>query len=227
MFCEVVMKITETLLSIPPYISTTWNHIASLHYEREKLALIISLKNGTEVAVPHLTPAELNEIFDAHSRYSQPSEDSTSPSAPLNFTIPLRSDSPIDSIAPAMQHNPQQQNFPTLPPEILDKIVGIAKALGVGDPSTLTPPEPDCSCVYCQLAHALLKGQSSETAEEEVTEADLHFRDWEVKQTSDHLYIVTNPLEKGEQYTVFLGEPLGCTCGEKHCEHIKAVLCSD
>ena len=33
-----------------------------------------------------------------------------------------------------------------------------------------------------------------------------------------------DPLDPNEHYNVFLGTPLGCTCGEKDCEHIRAVL---
>ena len=57
-----------------------------------------------------------------------------------------------------------------------------------------------------------------------MNEEDLKFRNWEIEQTADKLYIVTNPFDKNEHYSVFLGDPLGCTCGEKNCEHIRAVL---
>jgi hypothetical protein len=59
---------------------------------------------------------------------------------------------------------------------------------------------------------------------EEISDDDLKFRDWEIAQTEANLYSVTNPLDPSEHYSVFLGEPLGCTCGSKNCEHIKAVL---
>jgi PhoH-like ATPase len=47
---------------------------------------------------------------------------------------------------------------------------------------------------------------------------------WGIEQTAEQLYKVTNPLDANEQYNVFLGTPLGCTCGLKNCEHIRAVL---
>ena len=62
------------------------------------------------------------------------------------------------------------------------------------------------------------------TIEEEVSAADLTFRSWDIKQEADQLYTVTNPLNAKEHYSVFLGEPLGCTCGFKNCDHIQAVL---
>ena len=60
--------------------------------------------------------------------------------------------------------------------------------------------------------------------EEKIDDLDLVFRDWEIKELSNNLYTVTNPLDLNEHYNVFLGEPIGCTCGHKNCEHIKAVL---
>jgi len=62
--------------------------------------------------------------------------------------------------------------------------------------------------------------------EEEVSDEDLTFQDWEVKQEGDKLYLVTNPLDRDERYRVFLGKPLGCTCGKTNCEHIRMVLSS-
>jgi hypothetical protein len=33
-----------------------------------------------------------------------------------------------------------------------------------------------------------------------------------------------NPLDHKEHYNVFLGDPIGCSCGNNNCEHIQAVL---
>jgi len=89
--------------------------------------------------------------------------------------------------------------------------------------------EPHCNCPYCQIANAM-QGTVSEVeekeVEEEVTEDDLKFREWDIKQEGDKLYIVTNPLDADEHYQVFLGTPVGCTCGQKNCEHIRTVLSS-
>ena len=60
--------------------------------------------------------------------------------------------------------------------------------------------------------------------EEIVSDAELHFREWDIKQLEKQLYNVTNPLDTTEHYQVFLGTPLGCTCGKTNCEHIRAVL---
>jgi hypothetical protein len=77
--------------------------------------------------------------------------------------------------------------------------------------------------MHCQIAKAL-HGELPEEQEEEVTDEDLKFRLWDIDQTGDKLYVVTNPLDSKEYYNVFLGDPIGCTCGEKNCEHIRAVL---
>ena len=75
----------------------------------------------------------------------------------------------------------------------------------------------------------VIKGEMKESspsqeAVEEVTIDDLRFREWDIKQTGDKLYTVANPLHAEEHYTVFLGSPIGCTCGEQNCQHIRAVL---
>ena len=56
------------------------------------------------------------------------------------------------------------------------------------------------------------------------SEDDLKFRDWDIEQKSEELYEVTNPIDQNEHYQVFLGNPVGCTCGKKNCEHIRTVL---
>ena len=62
------------------------------------------------------------------------------------------------------------------------------------------------------------------TQEEEVTDRDLSFQQWAIEQTGDKLFCVTNKLDRLEKYNVFLGDPVGCTCGIQGCEHILAVL---
>ena len=41
---------------------------------------------------------------------------------------------------------------------------------------------------------------------------------------NDKLFTVINKLDQQEKYNVFLGEPVGCTCGKQGCEHMLAVL---
>jgi hypothetical protein len=120
-----------------------------------------------------------------------------------------------------LQHNPEQSDLPPLPPNFLEKLSTLTQAFSDEDLNRLPTPEPNCHCIYCQVINAI----RGNTIEEEVSEEDLRFRNWDVKSTTtDKLYLVTNPLDENEYYRVFLGEPLGCTCGQKNCEHIHAVL---
>ncbi len=123
-----------------------------------------------------------------------------------------------------MQHNPDQSDLPPLPPEMLDKITKIAHAFGLEDASALSKAEPHCTCAYCQVVRAFQREEPILEDTEPVTEAELYFRDWEIAQQAEQLYTVTNPLDANEHYNVFLGEPIGCTCGQKNCEHIRAAL---
>ena len=59
---------------------------------------------------------------------------------------------------------------------------------------------------------------------EEISEEDLRFREWDIEQKGENLYLVRNPLNQKEEYNVFLGNPVGCTCGKDNCEHIRTVL---
>jgi hypothetical protein len=214
------MKITDKILSIPPYLSTPWSQIASLQSRAtgSSYTLIVTLKSNLLVEVPGLDPTSLEQIFEAHTRHTE----SESPFAsPIHFKLPIQ---PDGSLSSALQHNPEQSDLPDMPPEVLDRMTTIGKAFGLEDTSALPAPESNCNCIYCQVVRAL--GTSPQVEEDLVTEADLHFRDWEVKQTAPNLYTVTNPLDAAEHYTVFLGTPIGCTCGQTHCEHIKATLSS-
>jgi hypothetical protein len=219
------MKITSNILSIPPYLSTTWKNISSLHVrvERNSLTLIVLLQNRVQVEVPGLDKRAIDEIFEAHARSA---EEQSAPKiaspleSPFSFSLPLKGDSALGS---TMQHNPENAGLPPVPPEILKKITTIAKAFGLDNIADLSKPEPHCNCMYCQVARSI-QGEEPLEEIEEVADADLKFRDWEIEQSADQLYVVTNPLDANEHYNVFLGTPLGCTCGEKNCEHIRAVL---
>lgn len=213
------MKITANGLSIPPYISTTWQNIDSL-YAREDGVLVILLQSGSEVQVPHLTKESIQEIFEAHARSMEEPAQDDSFLPPLSFSLPIK-EGTGSLLTTAMQHDPDKKDLEPLPLEILQKIVGIARAFGL-DESALQAAEEGCHCMFCQLSRAI-KG-TAEEIEEEVTEEDLRFRIWDIAQEEEQLYSVTNPLDANEQYKVFLGAPIGCTCGSKNCEHIRAVL---
>jgi hypothetical protein len=216
------MMITTQMLSIPPYISTTWKNITSLHSipDGQKFKLIVILNNGIQTVVPSLDQTQIDSIFEAHARYES-TKAQTNQLSP-SFKFPLTNQTELFNTA--MQHNPDQSDSPELPKEILEKITSIAKVLGLEDVSQLPKPEPQCNCMFCQIARAFHGEESDAKTEEIVSDKDLEFRTWDIKQTSEKLYHVTNPLDDKEQYSVYLGEPIGCTCGQKNCEHIRAVL---
>lgn len=236
------MKINQQILSIPPFISTSWKNIASLHVEDRPSAyiLIITLHSGVSIEIPNLQSFMIETIFAAHARFLEQEEKSAQPkSQPLvpfpfgaqhlmSLEIPLKNSlANMESMGTLLQHNPEQADSPDLPADILEKITEMCKAMGIDDPHAIPKPEADCNCMRCQIAKAMQAGVGEERQEEQeeiVSDEDLKFRTWDVVQTDDKLYLVINPLDEKEHYNVFLGNPVGCTCGEKHCDHIKAVL---
>ncbi len=229
------MKLTENILSIPPYISTTWGNIASMHVKEESgtLRLIISLCSGHQVEIPTLSRDAIQQIFDAHAQYTNTEAiDSSVQWAQIPLEIPNgfpnafkgQSESLPEALGPLSQHNPEQSDLPPLPSAILNKIASLAQTLGINATSALPESEPNCNCIHCQITRALKAVVQEEPVEEEVSPLDLQFRSWNIEETADKLYNVTNPLDQAEHYSVYLGEPLGCSCGHKNCEHIRAVL---
>lgn len=238
------MRINTKILSIPPYISTSWKNIASLHLENQSsmFILIITLLSGARIEVPHLEPATIETIFAIHTRFLE-QEEKPQPKIPqkspigfmtgqeqiLSMELPIKNGiMNMENFGMLLQHNPQQADSPDLPPDILEKITQLSKTLGIDDPNAVPKPEPHCNCMRCQIARAMQKGvadDNEQSQEEEVVRDDeLKFRIWDVAQTGDKLYLVSNPIDHQEHYNVFLGDPIGCTCGQPQCEHIRAVL---
>ncbi len=232
------MQISKKVLSIPPYISVSWGDVSTLRLENEEL--LISLRDGAEVRVPNLAPPQLSEVFAAHSQHLESQQDfsdlpqgsfgtpfpSPFPGGGQVIGFPLRfGPDGMEGLDAAMNHDPAQANAPDLPSEILEKIAGISSVLGAENVASLPVPEADCNCFHCQIARAVQDTEDEElVTDEEVSPEDLSFREWDITQTDDNLFTVTNPLDGTEKYSVYLGEPIGCTCGEKNCAHIKAVL---
>jgi hypothetical protein len=223
-------KIDEKSLIIPPHISVTWKNVVALSYENDLLH--VELVGGKSIAVPNLDNETIHQIYEAHAKYLDQGEipqDQESAQSFIEgaFGFPLKVGAGgMENLQMAMQHNPEGKDMPDLPPEILKKIVAVAKVLGVDDPHQLPKPESGCNCMHCQVSRALLvaSGVVEENLDDEVSDEELSFKNWEIQQKSDNLFVVINPLDDKELYNVFLGDPIGCTCGEKNCEHIKAVL---
>lgn len=235
------MKINEKILSIPPYISTTWSQIAALHMKGSLLS--ITMTDGEAINISGLSADLINQIFSYHAAHLEkeilPSSQSSYPPAKMGLKEGLGSIGEsatlsfafgtIDGLNMMAQHNPAQAEAPDLPPEVLQNISEIARAaLPLGD-LQLPKPESHCNCFYCQIARAissspLVVESHEQHQDEEVNDDELHFEDWTITQTGEKLYNVTSRLDDNEKYSVFLGHPVGCTCGKNGCEHILAVL---
>jgi len=218
------MKINDKILSLPPYISTAWKNIVSIHVETRPFGhvLLIELVTGSKVEIPNLDTKLMEQIFSMHAAVLE-KEGPQNPIATQTFAFPLPF--PIEGLTSTLQHNPEQADTPPLPPEILEKIQSF-KGILPEDLTSIQKAEPHCNCPYCQITRAITGDlvEATPQIEEEVSVADLTFRNWDIKQEGNKLFSVTNPLDNKEHYSVFLGEPVGCTCGSKNCEHIQAVL---
>lgn len=238
------IKINEKIICFPPYISTTWDNVKSVRVDMDSAGteiLIITLSDNSRIKIPNLDQKLIHAIFAAHLKHIEQKtetfsfeEATLSKKAPQDshtqssFGFPLRFGiNGLEGLGAALQHNPNQADTAPLPPEILNKIASIAKIVGNEDVGLMPQPEKNCHCVYCQIARAIQEGMGKQGASQEdevVTDEDLKFRLWDIAQNGDKLYTVTNPLDTNEHYNVYLGEPIGCTCGQKNCEHIRAVL---
>lgn len=247
------MKINRKILSIPPHISTAWKNITSLHIEPDNQGktLVVTLTNDSIIRIPGLDETTIQEIFVTHSKYiEQEPEQEVSAEKPLNeqpkptnpfafggdssltfgFPVKMGDIESIGNFGGLLQHSQDQANSPPLPEEMVKKITSISKAIGLDKQLEHMPKaEPHCNCPYCQIARALHEEpprvqKETKTTEEEVSDEELKFREWDIKEIGKDFYEVRNPFDVVEHYQVFLGNPVGCTCGHKNCEHIKAVL---
>ena len=226
------MKINELYLSIPPHISVCWREVSFIAMNGDDLK--IQLKNGKVVSIPCLPEDVLKNIFAFHALHIEqeyiplpPLPLGKLPPNPFQFDPQDLLDIPVafkigtpDGVISALAHNPIQSQAKPLPPELLDKIVSITKSLGMNF-DNLPQGESSCRCYFCQIMNHI---QLQKFIEQEVTEEDLKFHEWNIKKTGDNLYSVENPLNHTEKYSVFLGHPVGCSCGKEGCEHLIAVL---
>lgn len=226
------IKITSKVLSIPPYLSTSWSQIVAIHGKEEFLA--VTLVTGDTIQLNGLNPEVIEIIFFYHAAYLEQENDSI---VTINEDKEVKSEEPvsfqmafgnsIEGLGSMMQHNADQMNAPTLPLEVLEKVNAISKIIAPTGETSLPQAVENCNCFYCQLARVInpsVKEIEVEEEKEEVLEKDLQFQQWSINQTGDHLFNVTNRLDTQESYRVFLGKPVGCTCGKEKCEHILAVL---
>ncbi len=232
------MNINKKILSLPPYISTSWSNIKILRMEGT--VLNIDLSNGETIRIPDLSPEMIEAIFNGHAAFAEQHSDSgavRSNAAPqalfgnedMSFRFGFAG---LDGLGTSLQHNPTQMNAPDIPQEVLEKIAAIAKVIAPADSEAIPKAEPHCNCMHCQIARAIHREIQGNAApeeepvmeEEEISEEELTFCQWDIKSTGENLYSVANRLDPQEKYSVYLGHPVGCTCGNEDCEHILAVL---
>lgn len=216
------MKISHRTLSIPPYISTSWRDVQSVHVKEG--VLVISLLNGEIVQVPNLNEGTVSLIFKAHADFLD-EEEKEEKKAEIEQRFVLKVG--LEGVGQMLQHNQEQAEAQDLPSEMLDKIADMARMVIPDDPEHLPKAEPHCNCMYCQIARAIANEPKMvlEKAEsEEVLPEELTFNQWKISQAGDQLFLVENRLDAQESYRVFLGDPIGCTCGSNNCDHLVAVL---
>lgn len=246
------MKINKKMISIPPYISTSWNYVDGLYMKGA--TLVITLFGGESVNVPGLKPEIIETIFAAHAEsmeqeISQMSDAKAEqlmmgmPFGPSLFsqTFPLLGTgdtafqfgiSSMDGIGSAMEHNPSQADAPDLPLEILQKIGAIVKIVAPEEMISGATAFHDCNCPHCQITRALsapldesemlLYNECNECVAEPEPQILPRF---EIQQTSADLFTVMDNEDASQtEHKVFLGSPVSCTCGQEGCEHVIAVL---
>ena len=250
-----IIKINNKLISIPPFLSTKWSYIASIHSFENYL--IFNLLNDEIIEIPNLPEDIIHKIFEKHATYLE-SEEADLNSMPLNdqqenpteassfpFNLPpelqalsgqlpfhIGMENGVGGFQSLMQHNSEQKDAKDLPKEILEKIATISGIVAPNQEMEISKPEPHCNCFHCQISRAILKKKEKEEDEKEVEEDlnaevsddELNFQQWDIKQDEEHLFTVTNRLDSKEEFHVHLKDPIGCTCGKDNCEHIIAVL---
>lgn len=231
------IKINKRILSVPPHISTGWESVQSISKQDDILQII--LMDGSTIEIPDLKPETIEKIFVTHAEFLE-GDTLKSAKAALSKINPQQlaemgdnifqiGFGAVDELGTVMQHNENQSDAPDLPAYVTEKIAALAKAMAPEELTILPKAEPGCNCMHCQIARAILgeledEVRHEELLDEDVTDADLHFDQWTITQTGENLFTVTNKLDDQEHYSVFLGSPVGCTCGQANCEHIVAVL---
>lgn len=199
-------------------------------------AAFLEEREPGKLNMPHKFDLGPNAAFQIFKIGVPPQEGSLqSPFAPPSDKnmplIKMNLDS-IESITESMQHNSALADSPPIPNEVLQKIAEIARIVGSDDIRSIPKPEPHCNCPHCQISRTIhnfdapsySSTQVEQPKEEVIMDQDLQFQQWNIHQSGDKLYAVTNRLDPLETFNVYLGDPVGCTCGIKGCEHILAVL---
>lgn len=222
-----MININHKILSIPPYVSTSWDNISSLRTERteETINLEIVLQNGSKITIPAVDMTTIERVFTCHAKHLE--ESSVAVQIPNTQVLSITNLQLLSTLGGFCEHDPQNTNAPLLPNAILEQFTEVAKMLPLASSEELPKPEPHCSCPYCQITRAIhqnLLPKEYIEEEEEVSEADLSFTSWIVESLPTKMYKVIDPDNLAEYYLVSLNTPLQCSCGQSHCCHMQAVL---
>lgn len=248
------MEINPRFINLPPLLSLAWDQVASIHMEEELLVVTlvsgssIELPNLPTEIIQRIFAAHC--FYLRHTPARQVAQSST----PINSKEQQKSCSPsgdtvangseqiaeirvgftsLDGMGSALQHDPSMSQAPDIPQEILNKIAAVSKILAPDESDILAKAEPNCNCMYCQIIRTIQselhkshdKNEKPEIDEEQiVTDEELTFQEWDIKQDGEKLFSVISRSEPNKRYHVHLGEPIGCTCGDVGCDHIIAVL---
>lgn len=231
------MKITESYIHIPPYISTAWNEVRAVWKENDAVFLLLFGKQAIKIS--GLSEEQEEMIFSFHGKHLVASQESRIPQlskelslpahflggmAPLGMQLGIAGQGGVHNI---LQHNLTMANFPDLPLELLQRIAKVASALSQGmEGMEVSEDEPHCNCPHCQLARVMRESAQSceEPPSESKEEEEVFVSDWRIQNKEKDVYEVAHRLHLEEAYLVHLGDPLGCTCGKSGCEHLLAVL---
>ncbi len=136
------MKVNEKIISIPPFISTHWNNVATIHMKGT--ILLVTLIDGDTISIPSLTPSAVETIFHFHALHleqvasiANATDNRKTPERGFIeqiLEIPFRVGiGAIDGFSSSiMQHTSQQSEMPNLPKEFLDKVSEIVRTVGGG-----------------------------------------------------------------------------------------------
>lgn len=206
------MIINKQVLSIPPFISTSWKDIELLLSDGHS-TLNIYLKNGTLVKISNLLKEDLDLIFKVHQDILLTQQDTriSSMMDPLLFSF----------TGPMLEHDPDLQDSSPLPDEVKNKLKSLIDGMPKIEKSKLPEIHQNCNCPYCQIMN-LVHGTDDE--EDIVSEDELHFSTWKQDALTNHLIKLTHPFNDEESYLVSLDSPVTCSCGQIGCEHVEHVL---
>lgn len=197
------MKITSKILSIPPYLSTSWYDVDSL-FQSEDGALVVALTNGTHVRLEQLSSEVIHTIFNAHACFleeeaaREEEEDEEEDkglkraevefSVQTPFTMGQMDEGNGDAMKIFMEHDASRSLGPLLPDAVLKRVTALAKMFLPPDMIPLDASHENCRCPFCQIVRALsgLPQPSLEEGEEKKKSLELREPAREKKSREEH-----------------------------------------